>query len=147
MRILICFITSVFLFYNCSSCKDEKTPEELIKEQVKQIIDFANKRQIKRIMDYISPDYKDSYGNRRESIKGILIQNLMFRKNVKVMINDTVVKLTEGGATVYLGLFVKEGEGVLPDNADIIRIELNLIKTKDKWLIISARWKSGVSPF
>ncbi len=147
MRILICFITLVLFIYNCNSCKGEKTPEELIKEQINQIVDFANKRQIKKIMDYISPDYKDSYGNRIESIKGILIQNLMFRKNVKVIINDTVVKLAEGAATVYLGILVKEGEGVLPDNADIIRIELNLVKRKDKWLIISARWKSGVSPF
>ncbi len=132
----------------CSACcKKEMSPEERIRAQIEEIKEYANKRQVGKIMEYISPDYRDGYGNRRDSLKAILIQNLMFRKNVRVFLKDVSVKITDKNADVQLSVFVKEGEGVIPDNADAIKIELRLVETGDKFLITSAQWKSGASPF
>ncbi|MCX7959036.1 MAG: hypothetical protein N3B13_08310 [Deltaproteobacteria bacterium] len=137
----------IFVMCFTFSCKKEMSPEEKIRAQIEEIRDYANKRQIGKIMEYISPDYKDAYGNRRETIKGILIQNLMFRKNVRVIIKDINVQIEQNDAAAQIGLFVKEGEGIIPDNADIIKIEVRLIRSGSVWLITSAHWKSGASPF
>lgn len=128
-------------------CKKEIPVEEQIKREIETIVDFANKRQIGKIMDFISSDYRDTYGNHKDSIKAMLIQNLLFRKNVRIILKDIAVEVSGERAVVRAGIFVKEGEGIIPENADIIRIELQMINIKDRWLVTSALWRSGASPF
>lgn len=140
------FLSLVFFIIDIN-CKKELSPEEQIRKNIEQMVEYANKRQIGKIMDFISNDYKDNYGNKRDSIKAILIQNLMFRKNVKVYLKNIDVKIENQIGFATIGIIVKEGEGILPDNADIMRIDLKFANMENQWLIISAIWKGHQSPF
>ncbi|MCX7944127.1 MAG: hypothetical protein N2746_06425 [Deltaproteobacteria bacterium] len=132
----------ILLNFSFVLCKKGLSPEEQIRTQIEEIKEYVNRRQIGKIMEYISADYKDSYGNKKESIKGILIQNLMFRRNVKVVIKDVDIKVMGENAVAIVGLFVREGEGIIPSNADVIKIELMLVRVDKKWMVTSAFWRS-----
>jgi len=146
MRIIIVGLCLCCLFI-VSNCKKESSPEEKIRDEFYQIRDFVEQRKIGKIMDYISSEYKDTYGNRKESIKAILIQNIMFRKGIKVVIRDIDVKINGSNADVTLKLFLSEGSSVIPENADVMILKCNMVSVDDIWLITSAHWEGHQSPF
>lgn len=128
-------------------CSKEISAEKKVRRQMEQIREYAEQKKIGKIMDFISPYYKDKYHNKKDNIKAILLQNLLFRKNVKIIFRDIDVKLEGDIAIVDLRLFVKEGEGILPDNADFVKLKVYLLKSNSRWLVTSAEWMGGQSPF
>ncbi len=137
----------LFLLFLPVNCKKDLTPEEKIKTQLEQIRESAEQKKIGRIMDFIAPDYEDKYHNRRDNIKAILIQNLMFRKAVKIAFKDIDIRVDGDSSVVSLKLFVREQEGLIPDNADFMKIVLRLSLRDDKWVITDAEWVGHQSPF
>lgn len=128
-------------------CSKEISTEERIRRQIEQIREYAEQKKIGKIMDFISSDYKDKYHNKKDNIKAILLQNLLFRKNVKIIFRDIDVKLEGDIAVVDLKLFVKDGEGILPSNADFVKLKIDLLRSNSRWLITGAEWIGGQSPF
>jgi len=135
------------LLFISSACKKESGPEERIMEEFYRIKEYVQQKKIGKIMDYISSDYRDIYGNSKDSIKAILIQNILFRNSINVFIRDLDLKIDGGRAEVALKLFLSESGGIIPENADFILLKCKMIDAGDKWVIISAQWEGHQSPF
>lgn len=117
-------------------------PDEAIRAWVAEAQEHAEEKKRKALVDLISPDYSDARGNERRDIENLL--RLYFLRQQRIGVLSTIDAITlfdDTAAKVELraGL-ATTGEGVLDFDADAYRIELELIREGDEWLLLSARW-------
>ncbi|MBS3819641.1 hypothetical protein KGY73_09095 [bacterium] len=141
--LLFFLLVIIFLF---PSCKPH-TPEERVKEFLKNMVHHAEKKNLTPIMDRLSEDYSDFQGrNKRETqnwiegyfdrYKGIVINLLSTRFEE---INPTQASLeTEVAFSSGVGKVLRK---LLRYSTDIYRIHLNLVKREEKWMVCYAEWK------
>ena len=90
----------------------------------------------------VAPEYADSRGNNRNDIENML--RFYFLRQQKVALITRIDELTVFGdtaaeVTLQVGM-AGTNDNVLGFSADAYRIEMELVREGDDWLLTHARW-------
>jgi len=139
------FLLIFFLVFFLAFCK-EKTDEELIREMMEDVGEYAEKKDMSSIMINLADDYQDFEGRGKkqtqdlinkyfDSYRGIAINVLSTRieeiRSIEASI-QTEVAFSSGVAKVFRKLVRYSTENY--------RLKIKLIKRDDKWKIQYAEW-------
>jgi len=148
----ICFF---LIFFACTS-GDEAS---MILQVIREGAGFAEKHDIRALMEYATPDFKAQPGDHGpKAVRGILFRAFQYYGNFKIYYPRPLVDIgepkTTAVATVYFVILRKDY--VLPDlkalyddpegwiaavgkKADIYELELTLTKKNSRWKVRQAR--------
>jgi hypothetical protein len=133
-------ILAAMLLAGCGG--PEGSPEEQVRAWVKQGVAAADSKDRGALMDMVSSSYADSRGNRRDDLNNLL--RFHFLRQEKVAFITRIDELTVHGESAA-DLVLQVGMAGTNDNAlgfsaDAYRIEMELEREGDDWLLIAARW-------
>ena len=120
----------------------ESSPEEAVRSWVAQGIEAAEEKNRGVLVDMVSKSYADTRGNSRTDLDNLL--RFYFLRQEKVAFITRIDELNlHGDSAADLVLQVGmagTNDNVLGFSADAVRIEMELERDGDDWLLISARW-------
>jgi len=133
----------VCLFLTVVACGDSPgTPEDSVREWITAGELAAEEKDRSELLSMISADYADTRGNDRDQI-GDLLRIYFFRQNTIALLTsiDSIEVMGDTAATavVTIGMAGLQNSA-LGISADAYRFEFELLKPKDDWLLIGARW-------
>lgn len=146
MKVL--FSTFLIFFLFCiTACSDETTsPEEEIKQYIKNGKLATEKRSHSELADLIDESYKDQRGWNRLDIKKIARAYFFKHKNIHLLTKiDSIDFQNKNSAFVVLhiamaGNVITDLNSLSSLRARIYKFELQLIKN-DVWLLQQAKWE------
>ncbi|MBI5527139.1 MAG: hypothetical protein HY897_12460 [Deltaproteobacteria bacterium] len=93
------------------------------------------------VMEHIAQDFRDHGGNRRDTLKAILIREMMANRKLGIYITTNEIKVAGAEATADLKVVVTGSGGIIPERMDGMKINLKLRETDGKWTIYFAEWR------
>ena len=120
----------------------ELGPEEQLRAWVSRGEEAAETKQRSELIDMISPAYADTRGSDRGDIENIL-RAYFFRQNSISLLTKIEEIRVYGDSAAEIELTVGmagQNDSVLGFSADAYRFQLELERSGDDWLLISARW-------
>lgn len=120
----------------------ESSPEESVRAWVKQGTEAAERKDRGALVDMVSDSYVDARGNERNDLDNLLRFYFLRQEKVAFITRIDDLKVHDGSAA---DLVLQVGMAGTNDNAvgfsaDAVRIEMELARDGDDWLLISARW-------
>lgn len=120
----------------------ESSPEESVRAWVKQGAEAAERKDRGALVDMVSDSYVDARGNERNDLDNLLRFYFLRQEKVAFITRIDDLKVHDGSAA---DLVLQVGMAGTNDNAvgfsaDAVRIEMELARDGDDWLLISARW-------
>ena len=103
---------------------------------------LAEERQFTELVDRISGDYLDNRGNDKLKAAALLRGFYLRNKSVHLLVRIESIALPSpehAVATIYVAMG-QRGSETLPD-ADVFRIELELVADGDSYEILQTRWQ------
>ncbi|MCK4738411.1 MAG: hypothetical protein KAT46_00540 [Deltaproteobacteria bacterium] len=135
------------VFSSCS--KKPETEEDALRAVVEEMAQKASEKNIRGVMNFISKDYRDDFGNERRTIKGILLFELIKKERAKVFLRKINVELDGDRAVVTVKAILARGVGVEKLSDIVLRdsagFGFNLFFKKEsdgKWRVVSGKWES-----
>jgi hypothetical protein len=120
-------------------------------DKVKKVITSAQKaveeRDVKKVMENISPTYRDPQGNTYNDIKGLVFAYFYQYPKVSIYIPSLEVSVEDTSAkalfqTILTGRSANEpASAVLPGSLDMYAFDVSLKKESSEWKIVSAKWE------
>lgn len=135
------------------SCSRATSDEERIRTIIKEGAAAVEERSLKGVMRHISEDYRDDFGNDRNSVKGFLFAKMMRGEKTGVFITSVDVEikgdvsLVEISAIFTRGKEVKSVKDLLPEEMSRERISLVFKKIDNEWKIIKGSWEGAMGTF
>ncbi|MGD2089012.1 MAG: hypothetical protein PVH61_22730 [Candidatus Aminicenantes bacterium] len=144
---LVVFIVALSLFsgifFNCSG----KSEEDLVRETVDKIGDYAESRDMEGILLYVSDDYSDDENRTVDDIKEILgkyfdryrgiVVNVLATKVLNVTVPESEIEievaLSSGAAKLFRKAVRYAGQ--------FYRFNLKLVKEEEMWKCKTASWR------
>ncbi len=120
----------------------DEGPEAAVRAWVAAGHEAAEDKDRGTLMEMVAPEYADSRGNNRDDI-GNLLRFYFLRQQTVALITriDELRVFGDSAAEVSLHVgMAGTNDNVLGFSADAYRIELELIREGDDWLLTSARW-------
>ena len=120
----------------------DEGPEAAIRAWVAQGEQAAEDKDRGRLMDMVAPEYADARGNNRDDIENML--RFYFLRQQEVALITRIDELnvfgdTAAEVTLQVGM-AGTNDNVLGFSADAYRIEMELVRDGDDWLLTYARW-------
>jgi hypothetical protein len=144
---LVVFIAGLFLFsaifFNCSG----KTEEDLVRETVDKIGDYAENRDIEAILLYVSDDYTDDENRTIDDIEELLEKYFDRYRGIVVNVLATkVLHVTVPEAEIEIEVALSSGAAKIFRKAvryagQFYRFNLELVKEEEMWKCQTASWK------
>ena len=131
------------LFYHCSG----KTEEDLIRDMIDEIGDYAESRDTDGVLFYVSDDYSDDEDRAYEDIEELLNTYLSRYRGIAVNILATeILSVTVPDAEIETDVALSSGAAQLFRKAvrysgQFYRFNMKLVKEEEKWKCVSASWK------
>ena len=120
----------------------DEGPEAAIRAWVAEGHQAAENKDRGALIDMVAAEYADSRGNNRNDIENLL--RFYFLRQQKVALITRIDELTVFGdtaaeVTLQVGM-AGTNDNVLGFSADAYRIEMELVREGDDWLLTYARW-------
>ena len=150
-KILICLLLIVAL----SACSSEPdSPEAQIRALIEKAETAAEERDPAALDELLAEDYTDNEGHDRRSIKALIRVYLFRNQSIHLLTRIQEIQIPEPDRALVVMLVAMAGnpiaaaEELLPLRADMHRIELELRKEDDEWLVVWAhRKRAGPGDF
>ena len=132
-----------FCFWGCPG----KSEEDLIRETIEEIGDYAEDRDKNGIISYISDSYSDDKERTKENIETLLEENFDKYQGIVVNILGTeFFKVNPPHANVEIDTAFSSGAAkmfrkLVRFSGHCYRFKVGLIKEYDQWIVKSASWK------
>jgi hypothetical protein len=132
-----------FCFWGCSG----KSEEDLIRETIEEIGDYAEDRDKYGIISYISDSYSDDKERTKEDIETLLEDNFDKYQGIVVNILGTeFIDVNPPKANVEIDTAFSSGAAkmfrkLVRFSGHCYRFKVELIKEDDQWKVKSASWK------
>ena len=120
----------------------DEGPEAAVRAWVAQGQQAAEDKDRGALIDMVSPAYADSRGNSRDDIDNMLRFYFLRQQDVALLIRiDELALFADSAAemTLHVGM-AGTNDNALGFSADAYRIEMELVREGDDWLLTSARW-------
>ncbi|UCH93692.1 MAG: hypothetical protein JSV88_25955 [Candidatus Aminicenantes bacterium] len=131
------------IFFNCSG----KSEEDLIRETIDKIGDYAESRNMEGIIYYVSDDYSDDEDRTVEDIEELLGKYFSQYRGIAVNVLGTkILNVTVPAAEVETEVALSSGAAKIFRKAvryagQFYRFNLKLVKEEEIWKCKSASWK------
>ena len=131
-------------FFHCSG----KSEEDLIRESIDQVGDFAEARDMKGVLRFISIDYSDDEERTIEDIEALLGEYFEKYRGIAVNILGTkILTVTVPEADVETEIALSSGAAKIFRKAvrysgRFYRFKLKMVKEKETWRVKTASWES-----
>lgn len=130
------------------SCSKNLTPDgELISRTIREAAQAAQIKDVKGVLKYISPSYKDPMGNDRDAIKGILLYHFLRNETLSIFIVKEDIEAKGGKGKARLKVIFtgekkpsQEIQELAKNSLGIYMFEIAFKKEKGRWLATSAIW-------
>lgn len=139
----VSFSAIMFLHSWCQ----QSTPEERIKEFLKNMVHHAEKKNIQPLMKSLSRDYSDFQGRDKSETQN-MIQGYFdkYRGIVVNLLGTRFEEVTKTQASLQTEVAFSSGAGkvlrkLLRYSTEIYRIHLKLEKKREKWMVRYAQWR------
>lgn len=132
-----------------SGCGAPSDPEQELRELIDAAASAAEARDTGFFRDLIAGGYRDSRGNDRDQLINYLRGYFLTHMQIEVVSRIAEVELQGADAArvvVQAGMLGRRaGQPVLSQlNADLYRIELELVGGSGGWQVIGARWERAL---
>jgi len=130
-----------------AACSRPKTDVDLVKEAITKAVRAAEAKDVAGVMKYISRDFRADEGGDRNTVKGMLVGQLLRAGSISIFIREISVEVTGDKAAAHLRLVMTRGRPVksitdVPrDAADAYRFELIFKKEDGSWMAVTAAWE------
>jgi hypothetical protein len=147
MKILIKWLLPMLLTLTLIGCGNEVTPEDQIRERIRQGELAAEEGRGMEVAGIVSDDYLDDHSRDPKEIRRMIIGYIMRHKQIHLLArvqNVAMASETEGTATVLMGMLGQQGNDQLPlpqIRADLYRFQLTFRNEGDEWNLIDAKWR------
>lgn len=128
-------------------CGSEITPEDQIRERVKEGEVAAEARERLKLAAMISEDYADDRNNKAEDIRRMIVGLITRYKQVHLLARVQSVTMEneqQGTAVVLMGMLSQQDDDILPlpmIRAELYRTELTWRKETTGWNLVKADWE------
>ena len=117
-------------------------PEAALRAWVSQGHDLAEEKDLRGLVDMISPDYVDARGNSRDDISDLF--RIYFLRTHTVALITRIDELNvfgddAGEVALTVGM-AGTNDGTFGFSADAYKFEMEFEREGDDWLLTSARW-------
>jgi len=140
-RAAVLAVMLLTLFLGACGGADEG-PEAALRAWVAEGQRAAETKDRGALMDMVAEEYADSRGNNRDDIENLLRFYFLRQQKVALLtrIDElTVIGETAAELTLQVGM-AGTNDNALGFSADAYRIEMELVRDGDDWLLIYARW-------
>ncbi len=143
--LFIIFIISLLLFN--SNCSKEKTELDLIKDNLKRIAKNAENKNIDDFLLYISENYKDSKGRKKDDIRPIIETYINKYKGIVVNILEVrAIEIKPLEALIETDVALSSGiaralRKVTNISSRYYQFQVKLVKESTIWMLVSVEWK------
>jgi len=133
-----------------------KSPEDKVREVIDKCQAAVKGHKPGGVMEHIAKDFRDNHGNSRDTLKAILLREMMTNKSLGIYITTTEVAVNGGEVTpsrqsssvpaggreaaASLKIVVTGSSGIVPERADGLRVKLKLREDDGKWIVTYADW-------
>jgi len=124
------------------------SPEDQVRAAIKTMELAAEERSNSGVLDWVSENYNDHYGNDRQQLRKYIALQLLRNQNISIFTLIRSIEIVDGNAQVELSLATSGRELDLSNEAnrlkaDVYRISLIMKQESDDWLVQSASWQRG----
>ncbi len=151
-RSLLVFL--LLLVFGISACGDEISPEERIKNLIKEVKQAAVERDIALIKKHIARDYRDMKGRGYDEIRSLLAYHFFRTQNLSLFVISPEITVEGERATVLMDVVmvnrrdIESLSDLIPDEFTVYRFDVKLEKRSGRWLVKAADWRpAGRDPF
>jgi hypothetical protein len=141
LAILLLLAIPPVLVSGAISCSKKKSDKDLIQELIDSSRKAAEEKRPGGVTVHLTEDFRDNHGNDKQTVKAVLIREMMNNNNLSAYITTTDISVNGNEATALVKVIVTGSAGLIPDHMDHIRIDLKLRRETDGWMIYSADWK------
>ncbi|MBI5886196.1 MAG: hypothetical protein HZB85_06400 [Deltaproteobacteria bacterium] len=130
-----------------AACSKPKTDVDFVKDAITQAAKAAEDKDVAGVMKHISKDFRTDDGGDRNTVKGILVGQLLNEGSISIFIREMDVEVTGDKAAAHLRLVMTRGAPVksladVPrDAADAYRFEMIFRKEDGSWRAVTAAWE------
>ena len=117
-------------------------PEAAVRAWVAQGEHAAENKDRSTLIEMVSPAYADSRGNNRDDIETMLRFYFLRQQDVALITRIDELRIFGDSAaeiTLHAGM-AGTNDNALGFSADAYRIEMELVREGDEWLLTHARW-------
>ena len=128
-----------------AGCTAEPTPEERIRELIREAEAAAEARDTGDVMAFIAEDFHDERGLTREDLRNYLRALFLRYQSIHLLVKVSSIEVTDDRATAIV-LVAMAGQPLLDDNllmlrADAHRLDLGLRERDGDWQVETASWR------
>lgn len=130
-----------------AGCSPEPSAEEQLRAWVSEAALAASEKDIGHLKGLVSDRYADARGNDGDEIRRYIALQLLRRGSVRALARVRSLEILEADAarlevTAALARVALPGpEAPARLNADVYRIDLELVREPDGWRAVAARWR------
>ena len=144
MKPWLAVLASAMLGAGVQGCAP-RDPDGELRAVIEAAESAAEARDTSFFRESLSTSYVDAHGRRRDDVVNLLRGFFLVNSTVEIVNRiDEIVLVGDDAATVVLQTAVvgrAPGRSVLGIDADIYRIELELVREDDAWRVIAADWR------
>ncbi len=137
----LCIIITILL-----SCSNQLSPDEEIHAFIATAEKEVESRDFRELKKLISPNYNDKSNRSKKDVLRILAGYFLRNKNINILTRIDSINISNVDKSATLTVFVALSNSVIPkDNlrllqAEIHRLDFELQKISNSWLLYSATW-------
>lgn len=138
----------VILLAALSACSDDPyNPEQQVRDMISAGEETVEARSIKGVLDFISDNYQDNDGRRKQEIKQLIAGYILRNKSIHLLTRMQHVALnddeTRADVILYVGMAgvpVASVDQLVFTRADLYRFDLSLVLEEGDWRVARGSW-------
>ena len=138
----------VILLAALSACSDDPdNPEQQVRDMISAGEEAVEARSIIGVLDFISDNYQDNDGRRKQEIKQLIAGYILRNKSIHLLTRVQHVALnddeTRADVILYVGMAgvpVASVDQLVFTRADLYRFDLSLVLEDGAWRVARGSW-------
>lgn len=126
-----------------AGCRREP-PEEALRAQIASLEQAIEARDADALAEGLAEDFAGPDGMDRDRLRRTAALAWLRNREVGVALGPVEVELIGDRATASFTAATRGGEGLLPDRAQVYRVETGWRLDDGEWRLISARWEPAL---
>ena len=119
-------------------------PEQALRDTIAGMQAAAEQRDADALADHVAEDFVGPGGMDRDGFRRYAALAWLRSRTVGVTLGPLDVEVTGEHAQVRFTAATRGGEGLIPDSANLYRVETAWRLEDGEWRLISAEWEPGV---
>lgn len=139
MLLLKSFITLITLLM-LLGCEDPSQPEHMITDNITRLEEGIENKDADQVLDLLHDNFGTQSGDDKLWVKRVLALYMLKYNNIEIVTSNMTVEINSDNATANFSVLVTGGEGLLPEQGALYKVEMDWRIQDKKWLLIYTNW-------